>query len=178
MFVRNVVDGVTRVPKDDVLAIYRFAGYPPAEVGLSRRAPRLYTRIDLPASVQERPDVSLGERASRAFVAAAATATTVTSAGAVPAADKKKAFQVVCTSGTLKGETLTVAGGKTVYLDDGTQLRLTSLQATFDGESLDKQYGKTGRPLNLRGKCQRRPGQVHVLREIRRGVVDELTSQE
>ncbi len=76
-------------------------------------------------------------------VAAAAMTTLASTAGAVPAPDKKKAFQVVCTSGTLQGETLTVAGGKTVYLDDGTQLRLTTLSATFDGESFDKQYGKT-----------------------------------
>lgn len=76
-------------------------------------------------------------------VAAAAIVAMETSAGALPSPDKKKAFQVVCTSGNLAGETLTVAGGKTAYRSDGTPLRLTSLQASFGDDSFDKQYGKT-----------------------------------
>jgi hypothetical protein len=88
-----------------------------------------------------------------AAVAIAAAALTAMSgaAGAVQGPDSKKAFPVECTSGTLVGETLTVVSGKTVYMDDGTQLRLTALRTEFDGQVIEKVFGKNQGTLTCGG---------------------------
>lgn len=57
---------------------------------------------------------------------------------------------MVCTSGTLSGETLTVVSSKTAY--HGTnELRLTALRIEFDGKVKDKQFGKTQGNLTCGG---------------------------
>ena len=71
------------------------------------------------------------------------------SAGAAPSEDSKKAFPVMCTSGTFAGQTLTVAGGKTVYTADGTQLRVATFFATFGDKTIDK--GKAAGSLSCGG---------------------------
>lgn len=72
-------------------------------------------------------------------------------ASAAQGPDSKKAFPVECTSGTLAGETLTVVNQKTVFQDDGTELRLTALRTEFDGKVKDKQFGKNQGTLTCGG---------------------------
>lgn len=72
-------------------------------------------------------------------------------AGAVKGPDAKKAFPVVCQTGTLAGQTLTVASTKTVYQSDGTQLRLTALRVEFDGKVKDTEFGKNQGDLTCGG---------------------------
>lgn len=72
-------------------------------------------------------------------------------AGATQGPDSKKAFPVFCQTGSLAGETLTVVSGKTAYLDDGTQLRLTALRFEFGDKVKDKQFGKTQGTLTCGG---------------------------
>lgn len=72
-------------------------------------------------------------------------------AGAVPSPDKKNVEVVTCQSGTLAGETVTIVSNKTVYLDDGTQLRLTAFAASFGDKSFDKEFGNTQGDLTCGG---------------------------
>ena len=65
--------------------------------------------------------------------------------------DSKKAFPVECQTGTLAGETLTVVNQKTVFQEDGTELRLTALHFEFGDKVKDKQFGKTQGTLTCGG---------------------------
>jgi hypothetical protein len=84
----------------------------------------------------------------------AAVAAFVTMPGIASAAqgpDSKKAFPVECQTGTLAGETLTVVNQKTVFQEDGTELRLTALRLEFGDKVKDKQFGKTQGTLTCGG---------------------------
>jgi len=72
-------------------------------------------------------------------------------AAAAPDVDSKKAFPVFCETGTLAGETLTVVSNKVVFMDDGTELRLTALRVEFGDKVKDKQFGKVQGTLTCRG---------------------------
>ena len=84
-------------------------------------------------------------------VAVAAMVTMPGVASAAQGPDSKKAFPVECQTGTLAGQTLTVVSQKTVFQEDGTELRLTALRFEFDGKVKDKQFGKVQGTLTCGG---------------------------
>jgi len=51
----------------------------------------------------------------------------------------------------LAGETLTVVGNKTAFVDDGTELAVTLLRFEFDGRVKEKTFGKTAGNLTCGG---------------------------
>lgn len=85
-------------------------------------------------------------RTLRAVVlAAAAAVATASAAGAAPGGQSKNTGQHLCTSGTLAGQTVTVPGdsGNSVYLSDGTHLRLTAFRGTFTSTDGTFSFEKT-----------------------------------
>ncbi len=76
-------------------------------------------------------------------IAAGALGLMAPAAGAAPGGQSKNTFLARCTGGTLAGETLLVPGGSgnSVFLDDGTHLRVTRFRGQFNGESFEQFYG-------------------------------------
>lgn len=72
-------------------------------------------------------------------------------AGASQGPDSKKAFPVLCSSGNLAGQTLTVVSGKTAYRADGTELRVTAFHFEVGDKVKDQQFGKTEGTLTCGG---------------------------
>ncbi len=84
------------------------------------------------------------KRTAAAFVVAAgALGIMAPTAGAAPGGQSKNTFLAQCTGGTLAGETIVVPGGSgnSVFLDDGTHLRVTRIRGVFDGQSFEQFYG-------------------------------------
>lgn len=74
-------------------------------------------------------------------------------AGAAPGGQSKNTFLAQCTGGTLAGETLVVPGGSgnSVFLQDGTHLRVTRFEGQFGDESFEQNYGSKQGNLTCSG---------------------------
>lgn len=90
-------------------------------------------------------------------LAAAASVATASAAGAAPGGQSKNTGEHLCTSGTLAGQRVTVPGdsGNSVYLADGTHLRVTAFRGTFtstDGSfSFERAFGSKQGDLTCGG---------------------------